>query len=96
MTTTKRVRGFTSAAIGQQLHLSPKTVESYRSRLMAKLGVGDVPALVRPSVQRNTLTASTRRCVCCCRLCDAAAPCSTSAEFCCVTSSRWPTAWLTC
>ncbi|MDZ5457597.1 response regulator transcription factor [Azohydromonas lata] len=41
------VQGRTSAAIGAQLKLSPSTVDTYRSRLMAKLGVGDVPALVR-------------------------------------------------
>jgi DNA-binding NarL/FixJ family response regulator len=41
------VQGRTSAAIGAQLQLSPSTVDTYRSRLMAKLGVHDVPALVR-------------------------------------------------
>lgn len=41
------VRGRSSSEIGALLHLSPKTVDSYRSRLMAKLGVADVPALVR-------------------------------------------------
>jgi DNA-binding CsgD family transcriptional regulator len=43
-------RGASSAAIGEQLHLSPKTVDTYRSRLMAKLGLSDVPALVRWAV----------------------------------------------
>jgi DNA-binding NarL/FixJ family response regulator len=41
------VQGRTSAAIGAQLQLSPSTVDTYRSRLMAKLGVHDVTALVR-------------------------------------------------
>ncbi|MBX3602139.1 MAG: response regulator transcription factor [Rubrivivax sp.] len=41
------VRGRSSSEIGTLLHLSPKTVDSYRSRLMAKLGTADVPALVR-------------------------------------------------
>jgi two-component system invasion response regulator UvrY len=41
------VQGRTSAAIGAQLQLAASTVDTYRSRLMAKLGVGDVPALVR-------------------------------------------------
>ncbi|WP_157264289.1 response regulator [Azohydromonas aeria] len=45
------VQGRSSAAIGQQLHLSPKTVDTYRSRLMAKLGVPDVPSLVRLAVR---------------------------------------------
>ena len=41
------VNGQSSAAIGEALHLSPKTVDTYRSRLMAKIGVGDVTGLVR-------------------------------------------------
>ena len=41
------VEGHTSSAIAGMLHLSPKSVETYRSRLMAKLGVRDVPALVK-------------------------------------------------
>lgn len=45
------VQGDTSAAIASRLHLSPKTVDTYRSRLMAKLGVADVVALVRMAVQ---------------------------------------------
>ena len=51
------VRGHTSAAIGEQLHLSPKTVESYRSRLMAKLGVSDLPALVRLAIREGLISA---------------------------------------
>lgn len=49
------VRGRSSAQIGQLLHLSPKTVDSYRSRLMAKLGVGDVPALVRFAIRTGLI-----------------------------------------
>lgn len=45
------VRGLSSTEIGRQLHLSPKTVATYRSRLMAKLGVSDVPALVRLAIR---------------------------------------------
>jgi DNA-binding NarL/FixJ family response regulator len=41
------VQGKSSAAIGETLHLSPKTVATYRCRLMKKLGVSDVPGLVR-------------------------------------------------
>lgn len=47
---TMVVRGQSSAKIGLQLHLSPKTVATYRSRLMAKLGVADVASLVRLAV----------------------------------------------
>jgi two-component system, NarL family, invasion response regulator UvrY len=52
------VRGSSSAAIGEHLHLSPKTVDSYRSRLMAKLGVGDVPALVRLAIREELISAN--------------------------------------
>jgi len=41
------VEGKSSAEIAERLQLSRKTVETYRSRLMTKLGVGDVPALVK-------------------------------------------------
>jgi two-component system, NarL family, invasion response regulator UvrY len=51
------VRGQTSAAIAGQLHLSPKTVDSYRSRLMSKLGVGDIPALVRLAIREKIISA---------------------------------------
>lgn len=51
------VRGLSSSALGAQLQLSPKTVESYRSRLMAKLGAPDVPALVRLAVREGWIDA---------------------------------------
>ena len=51
------VKGASSSQIGSQLHLSPKTVATYRSRLMAKLGVGDVPALVRLAVRHRLIDA---------------------------------------
>lgn len=47
------VRGLTSAVIGVKLELSPKTVESYRARIMTKLGVDDIPALVRLAVREG-------------------------------------------
>jgi len=49
------VRGLTSAVIGGRLDLSPKTVESYRARIMVKLGVSDVPALVRLAVREGLI-----------------------------------------
>lgn len=45
------VRGRSSSEIGDTLHLSPKTVDTYRSRLAAKLGVTNVPELVRLAVR---------------------------------------------
>ena len=41
------VEGKSSAEIADVVHLSRKTVETYRSRIMKKLGVGDVPSLVK-------------------------------------------------
>lgn len=54
------VRGKSSTEIGTLLHLSPKTVDSYRSRLMAKLGVADVPALVRFAIRAGLIDAQER------------------------------------
>ncbi len=48
-------RGKSSAAIGDELHLSPKTVDTYRSRLMAKLELADVPALVRWAIREQLI-----------------------------------------
>ncbi len=41
------VEGKSSADIAGMLHLSPKSVDTYRSRLMKKLGIEDVTALVK-------------------------------------------------
>ncbi len=53
------VEGLSSAEIGILLHLSPKTVATYRSRLMAKLGTPDVPALVRLAVRHKLVDSET-------------------------------------
>lgn len=49
------VEGKSSAAIAKIVFLSPKTVETYRSRLMKKLDVDDLPALIKFAVA-NGLT----------------------------------------
>ena len=41
------VEGKTSAEIAEILSLSPKSIETYRSRLMVKLGVNNIPSLVK-------------------------------------------------
>jgi len=51
------VEGKTSAEIAMTIHLSPKTVETYRSRLMHKLGISDLPSLVKFAIQHG-LTSS--------------------------------------
>ena len=52
------VRGHSSTEIGAQMQLSPKTVDSYRSRLMAKVGAADITALVRLAIRSGLVDAS--------------------------------------
>ncbi|MHB0878002.1 MAG: response regulator [Anaerolineae bacterium] len=47
------VEGRSSAEIAKALFLSPKTVDTYRSRLMSKLGIGDLPTLVKFAIQHG-------------------------------------------
>ena len=45
--------GHSSAAIGARLHLSPKTVDSYRSRMMQKLRLTDLAAVIKFAIQHG-------------------------------------------
>lgn len=45
-----------TAAIAASLSLSPKTVETYRGRIMQKLGIGDIPSLVKFAIQQGLTT----------------------------------------
>jgi DNA-binding NarL/FixJ family response regulator len=47
------VEGHSSAEIAERVNLSPKSVDTYRSRLMKKLGVNDVPSLVKFAIQHG-------------------------------------------
>lgn len=47
------VEGRTNAEVAQKLSLSVKTVETYRSRLMQKLGIKDLPALVKFAIEHG-------------------------------------------
>jgi DNA-binding NarL/FixJ family response regulator len=47
------VRGLASKQVGSELNLSTRTVEKHRARIMAKLGVRDVPTLVRWSLRNG-------------------------------------------
>jgi len=47
------VEAKTSAEIAAILHLSASTVNTYRSRLMKKLGVSDVPSLVKFAIENR-------------------------------------------
>lgn len=48
-------RGYTSAKIGEQLSISPKTVDTYRARGMEKLGVRSRAALVQFALSHGLL-----------------------------------------
>jgi DNA-binding NarL/FixJ family response regulator len=50
------VEGKTSAEIAEILFLSPKTVESYRSRMMRKLDIPDLPSLMRFAMEEGLIT----------------------------------------
>ncbi|HUR41688.1 MAG TPA: response regulator transcription factor [Verrucomicrobiae bacterium] len=47
------VEGRTSAEIAQAINLSKTSVDTYRSRLMKKLGVSDVASLVKLAIQHG-------------------------------------------
>jgi len=47
------VEGRTIAETAHQLGLSPKSVETYRSRMMTKLGIEDLPALVKFAIRHG-------------------------------------------
>jgi DNA-binding NarL/FixJ family response regulator len=45
--------GHSSAKIGALLHLSPKTVDTYRSRMMQKLHVTDLAGVIKLAIQHG-------------------------------------------
>jgi len=47
------VEGRTSAEIGETLFLSPRTIEVYRRNLKKKLGIADLPGLVKFAIQHG-------------------------------------------
>ena len=51
------VEGNTSNQVATQLGLSPKSIDTYRSRLMAKLDVDHLPALVKFAIRRGLTSA---------------------------------------
>jgi len=50
------VEGKTSAEIGKSLNLSPKTIDSYRSRMMQKLGVSDFAELIKFAIKHGLIS----------------------------------------
>jgi DNA-binding NarL/FixJ family response regulator len=53
--------GYSSAETGKKLFLSPKTVDTYRSRLMRKLGLSHRAELVRFALESGVLKPTTPR-----------------------------------
>jgi len=49
------VEGKSSAEIAEILKLSPKTVETYRSRLMGKLGINNLQGLIKFAVENGLI-----------------------------------------
>ncbi|MEJ5239686.1 MAG: response regulator transcription factor [Anaerolineales bacterium] len=47
--------GYSSREIGEKLHISPKSVETYRARVMEKLNISDRPSLVRYALRKGLL-----------------------------------------
>ena len=45
------VDGLSSSAIGRQLSLSPKSVDTYRHRIMVKFGVSNRAAIIRMALE---------------------------------------------
>lgn len=56
---TLTAEGYSSGEIGKKLFLSPKTVDTYRARLMQKLGLSHRSELVRLALQTGLLKAPT-------------------------------------
>lgn len=50
------VEGKTSQEISQMFNISRKSVETYRSRLMQKLGVSNIPSLVKCALQNGVIS----------------------------------------
>ncbi|MFZ2269293.1 MAG: response regulator transcription factor [Azonexus sp.] len=50
------VEGRSGIDIARLLNISPKTVDTYRSRMMQKLGIGDLPSLVKFALQHGLTT----------------------------------------
>jgi DNA-binding NarL/FixJ family response regulator len=48
--------GKSSVEIAELLTLSPKTVETYRSRLMQKLGLADLSSLIKFAIQHGLIS----------------------------------------
>jgi DNA-binding NarL/FixJ family response regulator len=50
------VEGYQSAEIAKKLSLSRSTVDTYRSRIMTKLGIDDLPSLIRFALEHGLIS----------------------------------------
>ncbi len=50
------VEGKSSTEIASAIFISAKTVETYRSRIMQKLGIGDIPGLVKFAIRHGIIS----------------------------------------
>ena len=48
-------RGESIVGIGEKLHLSPKTVTTYRTRILEKIGIGSNAELTRYAIENGLL-----------------------------------------
>ena len=55
---THLVKGMRAKDIAELLHISPKTVDTYRATLMRKLNVRDIVGLVKFAIERNLTSTS--------------------------------------
>ncbi len=51
------VEGNTSSQVALRLGLSPRSIDTYRSRLMTKLGLEHLPALVKFAIRHGLTSA---------------------------------------
>ncbi|MBI4854762.1 MAG: helix-turn-helix transcriptional regulator [Acidobacteria bacterium] len=55
------VDGYANEEVGQILNLSRRTVEAHRARIMLKLNMHDLPALVKYAIKSSLTTADEHR-----------------------------------
>jgi DNA-binding CsgD family transcriptional regulator len=48
--------GKTSQQIGERLFISPKSVDTYRSRLMLKIGLTDMAGVIKFAIQQGLIS----------------------------------------
>lgn len=57
---SRLVNGESNGAIAEQLHLSPKTISTHRTRIFQKLGVGSIAELTRLAIEEGLVDRTVR------------------------------------